>query len=596
MRGRLTPRVVIASGLLAILVGAAFAVLLSAVSSLRDSNRLAQHSFAELARAGRLERLIIDAETGLRGYALTREPRFRVPFERARAGFPADARALVGLADEPRQRRLAGRIARAGESYLAGYGVPLVRAVRRDDPRSRSVAVTAEGKRRMDAVRALFRRYEATEALLARRDQDRSDSAARRAVAGATAGLVGSVLLILALAGSFLRAVVLPVRRAAAMAGRLAGGDLSVRMPETGSGEIGELERAFNTMGRSLERSRDALQRLADEQAALRRVATLVAQGVSPDRLYAAVATEVGRLFAADAARLYRQGASGAEVLVAEAGAAGAQEVPGDGSEVSRPIVVDGRPWGRIAVGWRGREAPPGVEDRLGEFGELVATAIANAQSRAELAASRARIVAAGDETRRRIERDLHDGAQQRLVSLALALRAAETKVAPDQPDLRRQLADVATGITNVTDELREMSRGLHPAILSKGGLGPALRALARRSAVPVDLELDLDGPLPERVEVAAYYVASEALTNAAKHARASAVSVRAAAGDGRLRLVVSDDGVGGADPAGSGLLGLKDRVEAIGGRIEISSTPAAGTILRADLPIGDGPGGTPAA
>jgi signal transduction histidine kinase len=197
--------------------------------------------------------------------------------------------------------------------------------------------------------------------------------------------------------------------------------------------------------------------------------------------------------------------------------------------------------------------------------------------------------VAAGDETRRRIERDLHDGAQQRLVSLALALRAAEAKVAPDQPELQRQLADVATGITDVTGELRQMSGGLHPAILSKGGLGPALRALARRSAVPVDLELDLDAPLPERVEVAAYYVASEALTNAAKHARASGVSVRAAAGDGRLRLVVSDDGVGGADPAGSGLLGLKDRVEAIGGRIEISSTRSAGTILRADLPIGDG-------
>ena len=596
MRGRLTPRVVIASGLLAILVGAAFAVLLSAVSSLRDSNRLAQHSFAELARADRLERQLIDAETGLRGYALTREPRFLVPFERARARFPADARALVGFADDPGQRRLGRRIAGAGDSYLAGYGVPLVRAVRRDDPWARSAAVIAEGKRRMDAVRALFRRYERTEALLARRDQDRSDSAARRAVAGATAGLVGSVLLILALAGSFLRAVVLPVRRAAAMAGRLAGGDLSVRMPETGSGEIGELERAFNTMGGSLERSRDALQRLAEEQAALRRVATLVAQGVSPDRLYAAVAAEVGRLFAADAARLYRQSADGTEALVAEADAAGAADVPGEGWEVSRPIVVDGRPWGRIAVDWRGRAAPAGVEDRLGEFGDLVAIAIANAQSRAELAASRARIVAAGDETRRRIERDLHDGAQQRLVSLALALRAAEAKVPADQPELRRQLADVATGITDVTGELREMSRGLHPAILSKGGLGPALRALARRSAVPVDLDLDLDRPLPGRVEVAAYYVASEALTNAAKHARASTVSVRAAAEDGRLRLVVSDDGVGGADPAGSGLLGLKDRVEAIGGRIEVSSTPRAGTTLLADLPIADDGGGAPGA
>jgi signal transduction histidine kinase len=199
--------------------------------------------------------------------------------------------------------------------------------------------------------------------------------------------------------------------------------------------------------------------------------------------------------------------------------------------------------------------------------------AVANTESRAELAASRARVVAAADETRRRIERDLHDGTQQRLISLALELRAAEARVPPEHRSLVRQWSRTAQGLTDVVEELREISRGLHPAVLEKGGLGPALRALARRAGVPVDLSMRVSGRLPERVEVAAYYAVSEALTNAAKHARASAVSVDADAAGDTLRLLVRDDGVGGADPSrGSGLIGLSDRVAAVGGRIEITS------------------------
>jgi signal transduction histidine kinase len=214
--------------------------------------------------------------------------------------------------------------------------------------------------------------------------------------------------------------------------------------------------------------------------------------------------------------------------------------------------------------------------------------AIANTESRAELTASRARVVAAADETRRRIERDLHDGTQQRLISLALELRAAEARVPPDQRSLVRQWSRTAQGLTDVVEELREISRGLHPAILEKGGLGPALRALARRAGVPVELSVRVPGRLPERVEVAAYYVVSEALTNAAKHARASVVRVDADVADGALRLLVQDDGAGGADPArGSGLIGLSDRVAAVGGRIEISSPPGSGTTLMVTIPAG---------
>jgi signal transduction histidine kinase len=208
-------------------------------------------------------------------------------------------------------------------------------------------------------------------------------------------------------------------------------------------------------------------------------------------------------------------------------------------------------------------------------------------KSRAELIASRARVVAAGDQSRRRIERDLHDGAQQRLVSLALELREAEAMAPPELGELRERLAETAKGVTGVLDDLHEISRGIHPAILSEGGLGPALKTLARRSAVPVELELGSDRRLPEPVEVAAYFVASEALANAAKHAHATVIHVHLEARDGIARLEIRDDGVGGAKPGrGSGLIGLSDRVEAIGGTVELTSPAGSGTSLLVELPI----------
>ena len=214
-------------------------------------------------------------------------------------------------------------------------------------------------------------------------------------------------------------------------------------------------------------------------------------------------------------------------------------------------------------------------------------TTSAFARLHRDLAASRARIVAASDQTRRRIERDLHDGAQQRLVSLGLGLRAAQQAVPPGQPGLRQELARLARGTTEILEELREMSRGIHPAILSLGGLGPALKALARRSPVPVQLDVRVQARLPERAEVAAYFVVSEALANVAKHARASVVQVQVEVRDGALAVSIRDDGIGGADPSrGSGLVGLTDRVEASGGTISISSHAGAGTQITAELPV----------
>jgi signal transduction histidine kinase len=461
LRGGLTLRTVLASGVLAVVVGAVFTVLLVAIVDQRESRNQALHSRAELAAADDLLKLLIDLETGQRGFVITRKERFLEPWRAARTILPVRARRLARFADDPEQARRARGIARATMSYIRDYSVPLVKAARRGEASARSVAATEEGKRRVDSLRARFDRFRKSERALLQARQDRVDADGRRAIVLAVAGLVGSILLILLFGVYLARGIGRPVRRAAAMAGRLAGGDLAVRTPETGPAEVGELARAFNTMAGSLE------------------------------------------------------------------------------------------------------------------------------ASRAELTASRARVVAAADQSRRRIERDLHDGAQQRLVFLALELREAESTVPPELRELRQRLAETAKGVTGVLEDLQEISRGIHPAILSEGGLGPALKTLARRSAIPVELELEGDRRLPEQVEVAAYFVASEALTNAAKHSHASVIRVDFDARNGIARLAIRDDGVGGATPGrGSGLIGLTDRVEAIGGTIELTSPEGGGTSLLVELPI----------
>jgi signal transduction histidine kinase len=257
-------------------------------------------------------------------------------------------------------------------------------------------------------------------------------------------------------------------------------------------------------------------------------------------------------------------------------------------SRVGAPITVGEHLWGMAVVGSSHPEPlPAGTGQRIAEFAELVATAITAAAARDELIKSRGRIVAAGDVTRRQLERNLHDGAQQHAVSLGLQLRLAETSVPDELPGLKGQLLQICKGLAGLVEELREISSGLHPAILSTGGLRPAIKALARRSTMPVTVDVGFQQRLPESVEVAAYYVVAESLTNAAKHAQASSVTVTARADGERLYLIVRDDGVGGATSGkGSGLIGLKDRVEALGGRLTVSSQVGSGTTLNAIVPL----------
>ena len=374
--------------------------------------------------------------------------------------------------------------------------------------------------------------------------------------------------------------------------------------------------------------ARTELREFADEQAALRQVATLVARGAPPQEAFAAVTEEAGQVLVVDAAVLEQYTPDGTAVFVgvwarsdAPLAAVGSRATLGGEnvsslvfrtgqpgriddydlatgplaelarqmgfrSTVGVPVTVDGRLWGVLSAVSRSGPLPDGTETRLARFTELAATAVANAEARAALTVSRARIVAAAVATRRRIEGQLNEAVQDRLVLLAGQLRAAQA-AAPAASELGQRLERMITEMNDVLEQLREIARGLHPAVLADGGLRPALAALAARSAVPVRLDVQVAGRLPEPAELTAYYAVSEALTNIAKHADASGARVDVTTEPGLLRVRVRDDGRGGADVSrGSGLTGLRDRVEAVGGQISLRSEPEAGTTVELTLPF----------
>jgi PAS domain S-box-containing protein len=374
--------------------------------------------------------------------------------------------------------------------------------------------------------------------------------------------------------------------------------------------------------------------RHAGQEAALRRIATMVAADTPPPEIFHVTTREVAQLFGGHTANLIRfddppstgvviagwslpdvvsmpigdrvtfDGPTAVRAVIdqnAPARIDNYAEIPGElaqrlrrlglRSSVAAPITVGGHMWGAITVSTTGNDAlRADAELRIGEFTELVALAISTADTRSQLAASRARIVAAGDAERRRLERNLHDGAQQRLVSLSLALGMLASSVPPDS-HTALQLDAAIRELEEALNELRELARGIHPVLLTDHGLEPALRALTARSPIPVELLIDVDdrpGPL---VEAAVYYVVSEALTNVAKYANATCAQVNVARDHGTISVDVTDDGVGGADPAeGTGLRGLADRVEALGGRLSLDSS-SDGTHVHADLPLLAGPG-----
>ncbi len=366
--------------------------------------------------------------------------------------------------------------------------------------------------------------------------------------------------------------------------------------------------------------ARAEVERLAEEQAALRRVATLVARGAPPEELFAAVVVEVERALPTEHVALGRYESDGTMTTVAissgqadrvpvdgawpiggkdvstvvfETGRSARGDDPGDAakhdgavrSAVGAPIVVEGRLWGVMLLASTKQPLPADSESHLASFTELVATAIANAEAQTELAASRARIVAATDDERRRVVRDLHDGAQQRLVHTVLTLKLAQQSVEEGERAVSALLTEALDNAQQATDEVRELAHGILPAALTRGGLRAGVDALASRMPVPIEIDVTV-GRLPAAVEATAYFVVAEALTNVAKHARAAHAAVTARVADGVLEVQVRDDGVGGARSDGSGLLGLRDRLAALDSRLRVESPVDGGTLVAADIPL----------
>jgi signal transduction histidine kinase len=395
------------------------------------------------------------------------------------------------------------------------------------------------------------------------------------------------------------------------------------RMVPSGDGEVVIIMRDFTDK----RRAEAELRRLAEEQAALRRVATFVAGNAPPEHVFQMVTGEVCRLLGLRTAVLHRFENERTSTIVGKFGGLTAQfelgnvvgieegtalqvlrtgaparsdynTLPGEGAAALRalgfrgsvgvPIIVAGVTWGALVVALRQDEVLPAeTKHRLQAFAELVALAVASAQAREELEASRMRIVEASDTERRRLERNLHDGAQQRLVALSVGLRLAAGKIF-DAPDEAAELLALANEeLMEALTELRELAQGIHPAVLTERGLAAALEVLAARTPLPVELDLHVGERLPEPVEAAAYYIASEALANVVKHARAGSASVRAEQIDGLVVIEVADDGIGGADPeGGSGLGGLRDRVAALDGSLLVESGGDGGTLVRGELPL----------
>jgi signal transduction histidine kinase/CHASE3 domain sensor protein len=655
--GGIAQRMLFASVALALVVGAVFAILLVPIQGARNAERSALHSQDVLIAAHGLEQRVLDLETGQRGFILTRQPRFLMPWQQAREELPQQERALLELVrgDSAQEGRVR-EIVRAVRSYIDDYSLPLVNAASRADPSARTVAATAEGEARTRVIRADFAQLLQAERRTSAASARASASAAHRAYAGVVVGIGASIALVALYAGYLTRAIVGPIQRAATLAGRVAGGDLTARLPETGVGEVGALQRAFNIMAASLERDRDELtalakrahlradearaharkaeeaeaseRRLADEQTALRRVATLVAQGLPTQEIFEAVTREVGLLCDADFARMERFGPDDAVTAIAAwarddraklavgsrfalegasiaaqvretgrparvdsfVGATGpiareAQRV-GIRASVGCPITVDGRLWGVIAASTtRGEPFPADTESRIADFTQLVATAISNADARADLVASRERLLTAGDEARRHVVRDLHDGAQQRFVHAILTLELALGALETDEESGRMLVAEALEHAKAANEELRELAHGVLPEVLIRGGLAAGVEAIVSRLRVPVDVSVPADR-FPSQIEASAYFVVAEALTNVAKHSDARHANVAARLDNGNLRIDICDDGAGGARPDGSGLLGVRDRVVTLGGQLEVDSPPGGGTRIAVTLPL----------
>jgi signal transduction histidine kinase len=578
-----THRPLLPALLLSVLIGASAGFAASARPAARDSTRV-------LLAASRFERLVADMEAGQLRYIATGDRGMLTPWHAARAAFPQQAAQLQRLAEEnsPEQGRRAREIVRAVTSYLHEHAEPLVRKAQHDHRSARSVISRAEGKRRIDAIRRQVDRFTEVQHRLAVSHERDAVPALRRMIA-LVMGTSGSLLLVFLLVGYVQRA--------------------RGRMTARGGGPGAEDQ----------------------ERRALRRLAARLAEDAAPAEAFSLAAREMGRALGAEYALVCRYERDGTVTVAGHWSADGATapmppaggrwpvedetvtdvvhrtgrpahlraDLPAVGpigawirsNGIQRmtgcPIVAGDRLWGMAAVLSRDRGPEPAGSTRaMEEFAALLGVVAVNARRRAELAASRVRLVEAADAVRHRVEQALHTRTQQRLVTAGLGLRTVEAAIPPDLSPLRDQVSAAADTVGAVIDDLREVARDLHPAYLDRRGLGASLRALGGHAGVPVEFDVDDERRLPDIVATTVYFVVSEALANVARHAHASLVRVVLDSRD-PLRLSVHDDGAGGARiRPGAALAGLKERVEALAGSFELDSPVGAGTTVRVTLPV----------
>lgn len=605
---------VLYSGALSLAIGLVLAILALPAIRSHDSSQA-------LVPAENMERILEDLETGQLGFIATRDARFLRPWNAARASFPREARELQRHAaiSGPHQGRRARAIVKAMDSYLREDAEPLVRAAQRDPRTAAALADRWQGGHgRIAAIRAQFDRFGEEEHRIEKREIAAGPIIRRSLLIGS--GAAGAAFLVLLLAGFLLHAV-LPARRILAMGAR--GYDAPPSMGDGGPA-TGEDEAVCG--GTPAADSEFRLHR------ALRRLATLTARHLALSEIFQVGADELGELLGADYTLVNRFRPDRTATVVAHWSAPDrARIMPPFGgsfpveegtvaalvqrtgrptriadrdlrsagrigtwawgrgirSSVGCPILVAGELWGMLTALSLGAVLPDETEDRMRDVAEILAVAIGDARERDATTASRLRLVDASDAEGRALAGRLHDGAQQRLVSVGLELRTIEDSLPLGREELRTRIATVAGHLAGVIDDLQEIARDLYPAGLARGGLIAALRMLARRSAMPVELDLHYEGRLPRRVELAIHHIVAESLDNAARHANASSAQVGLTVEEGLAHLRVRDDGVGGADPHdGTGLAVLRDRVEALGGTFQVISPPGGGTSAHARIPI----------
>jgi signal transduction histidine kinase len=592
--------------LLSVLAGCTVSFALSARSAGHDSTEV-------LLAANRLERLVADMETDQLRYVATGDTDFLGPWNTERAAFLAQATALQRLAaaNNPQQGRRAREIVGSAMAYLHEHAEPLLRTARHDRARAGAAVRWAEGKRRIEAIRHQFDRFTDVQHRLALAHERDAVPTIRRMI-GMAAGASATLLLLFLLAGFVMRG-------------------LTTRAP---AGPVHGLLPRPDRERRGRERpGRERARRVAGECEGLRRVATLVARDASPADVFEAAAAEMGRALDAEHAMITRFDPGGVITVVGHWSARQAPQIMpplegrwpvaddavadsvcrtglpahlrqdigavgdigawirshGIGRMTGHPVVAGDRLWGMaVVLSAESAPWPGGAERTMGEFAGLVGAALAGSRRRAELLASRVRLVETADATRQRIERVLHERTQQRLVTTGLALRLIETAVPAEQERLREQVSAAARDVVEIIDSLQEIARELHPAFLTVGGVESSLRALARRAPVPVELDVRAGRRPPPNVALTLHHAVSAALANAAAHACASAVRVDLELGE-PVRLSVRDDGIGGARlRPGGALAALRDRVEALGGVFELESPTGGGTSLRLTMPDRD--------